>query len=92
LRLHEDDLVIRPRREGLTFVGYRTWATHRRLPQENVRRLLRRVRWMKKAYAAGTMPRPLAQQRLVSWLGHARNVQSYRWLQRLEREWVFTPG
>lgn len=89
LRPHEERLSISPTRFGLTFVGYRTWATHRLLRKANVREFRRRVRWMKAAYAAGEIEWGDVKTRLASWIGHARQARSRRLLRRLAREWTF---
>ena len=44
LRLHPTKSVIFPVKEGIRFLGYRVFPTHRLLPKENVRRFRRRVR------------------------------------------------
>jgi hypothetical protein len=92
LRLHEGKLSIRPTRAGLTFVGFRTWATHRLLRKENTRRFRRRVRWMRRAYADREIDADTVQPRLVSWAGHAKQANSARLLRRIGREWVFVRG
>ncbi len=46
LKLHRDKTVIFPIRDGIRFLGYRAFPTHRLLPKENVRRFRRRVRQM----------------------------------------------
>jgi len=89
LRLHEERLSIRPSRAGATFVGYRIWPTHRLVRKQNVRAFRRRVRWMKRAYAAGLMDWGEIRRRLDSWLGHARQANSKRLIRRLSREWIF---
>jgi len=91
LRLHEERLSIRPSRAGTTFVGYRLWPSHRVIRKRNVRAFRRRVRWMKRAYAAGLLDWDDIRLRLDSWLGHARQADSERLIRRLAREWVFAP-
>src|SRR5208282_3911741 len=78
LCLHQQRLAIVSVREGVKFVGYRTWSSHRLLPKQNVRQFRRRVRWMKKAYAENWIDSQQIWTRLASWLGHARNANSYR--------------
>jgi RNA-directed DNA polymerase len=92
LRLHEGKLSVRPTRGGLTFVGFRTWATHRMLRKENVRRFRRRVRWMRQAYARREIDAADVRPRIVSWAGHAMQANSARLLRRIGREWVFVRG
>lgn len=92
LRLHEERLFIRPVSRGLTFVGYRTWSTHRLLRKQGVRRFRRRVRWMRNAYADGRIDWEAIKLRLASWLGHALQANSRRLVRRLSREWCFSRG
>ncbi len=92
LRLHERKAFVKPVRAGLTFVGYRTWATHRLLRKDNVRAFRRRVRWMKGAYGQGTIDFDDIKPRLRSWMAHARHAHSARLIRRLSREWKFTRG
>ncbi|HEX4591835.1 MAG TPA: reverse transcriptase/maturase family protein [Gemmataceae bacterium] len=89
LRLHRERLPVRPRRAGLTFVGYRIWATHTRLPAANVRAFRRRLRWLKRAYAAGAVGAHVVSARLMSWLGHAGQAAEQRLVRRLARDWSF---
>ena len=89
LRLHGGRRSVTPVRAGLTFVGYRIWPTHRLLPKSNVRRLRRRVRWMKRAYAAGRIGREDVRRRLAGWIGHALRANSVRLLARMSRDWSF---
>jgi retron-type reverse transcriptase len=89
LRLHEGKMQIKPSRLGLTFVGYRLWASHRLVRKSNVREFRRRVRWLRQAYAAGVIDWDDIKPRLASWIGHARQADSERLLRRLSREWKF---
>ena len=89
LQLHEGKLHVKPARGGVTFVGYRIWASHRLVRKSNVREFRRRVRWMRRAYAAGVIEWNDIKPRLASWIGHARQADSERLLRRLCREWTF---
>lgn len=92
LRIHEDKRSVQPTRTGTTFVGYRLWATHRLVRKANVRQFRRRVRWMRHAYAKRQIDWQDIKPRLASWIGHARQANSERLLERLSREWVFARG
>jgi retron-type reverse transcriptase len=78
LRLHPKKCVIFPVNDGIRFLGYRVFPTHRLLPKENVRRFRRRVRGMQAEYAAGRTSFAEIYQRLMSWSGHARQANTYR--------------
>ncbi len=95
LRLHSTKNVIFPVKEGIRFLGYRVFPTHRLLPKENVWRFLRRVRQMQEDYAVGRASFAEIYQRLMSWNGHARQANTYRlrchlfdtiWFQRATTE------
>jgi hypothetical protein len=89
LQLHPGRLAVVSVREGLKFVGYRTWSSHRVLPKQNVRQFRRRVHWLQQAYARRWIDSTAIWPRLASWLGHARNANSRRLIERLEPEWLF---
>lgn len=78
LRLHPKKNVIFPVKDGIRFLGYRVFPTHRLLPKENVRRFRRRLRLMQDDYATGRVSIGDVQQRLMSWNGHARQADTYR--------------
>jgi RNA-directed DNA polymerase len=89
LCLKRADIPVTPIEAGLTFVGYRIWPAHRLVRKDNIRRLRRRVRWMRGAYAKGLIDWPDVKCRLDSWIGHARQADSERLLKRISGEWRF---
>ncbi len=89
LRLHPKKNVIFPVRDGIRFLGYRVFPTHRLLPKDNVRRFRRRVREMQLAYANGAISLPDIQRRLMSWCGHAIQADTYQLRCRLLDETIF---
>jgi retron-type reverse transcriptase len=78
LRLHLTKNVISPVKNGIRFLGYRVFPMHRLLPKENVRRFRRRVRQMQQEYATGEVTFADIYQRLMSWVGHAKQADTYR--------------
>ena len=78
LRLHPKKNVIFPVKEGIRFLGYRVYPTHRLLPKENVRRFCRRLRVMLENYAAGRVTMAEVTPRIMSWQGHALQADTYR--------------
>ena len=90
LRLKRERVPVIPVQAGLTFVGYRIWATHRLVCKRNIRQFRRRVQWMRKAYAEGIIDWCDVKPRLDSWMGHARQANSERLLRRISRDWAFT--
>lgn len=78
LRLHHRRNTIFPVQEGIRFLGYRVFPTHRLLVKENVWRFLRRVRQMQTQYTDGETTLPEIKQRLMSWSGHAKQADTHR--------------
>ena len=78
LRLHPRKNTIFPVEEGIRFLGYRVFPTHRLLVKENVWRFLRRVCTMQRKYSQGQITLPEIRQRLMSWTGHAWQADTYR--------------
>ncbi len=70
--------VIFPATQGIRFLGYRVFPTHRWLAQENVKRFRRRIRGLQRQYAAGKLSFGDIYPRIVSWIGHARQANTYR--------------
>src|SRR5262249_38949235 len=89
LRLHLTKNVVFPVREGIRFLGYRVFATHRLLVKENVWRFRRRLRKRHRQYARYEMSLDQARQRIRSWIGHARQADTFRLRRRLFREHPF---
>jgi retron-type reverse transcriptase len=83
LRLHSKKNTISPVNNGIRFLGYRVFPSHRLLPKENVRRFLRRVKQMQKEYSAGVTSFLSIQQKLMSWVGHALNANTCELRKRL---------
>ena len=92
LRLHPHKNTILPVDQGIRFLGYRVFPTHRLLAKENVRRFRRRVRKMQRQYACREIGPDEIRQRLMSWSGHARQADTHRLRQRLFATIAFRRG
>ena len=78
LRIHGDKSVVFPCEQGIRFLGYRVFPTHRLLARENIRRFRRRMRWMQREFALGRIGFDAIRPRIMSWIGHARHAHTYR--------------
>lgn len=83
LCLHPTKNVVFPVNEGIRFLGYRVFPSHRLLVKDNVRRFRRRVRKMQDQFARRQIGPADIRQRLMSWCGHARQADTYVLRQRL---------
>ena len=89
LQIHQDKSVVFPCDQGIRFLGYRVFPTHRLLAKENVRRFRRRMRWMQREYARGRIGFEVIRPRIMSWIGHARHAKTYRLRRLLFRRMTF---
>ena len=78
LRFHPKKNVISAVKNGIRFLGFRVFPTHRLLPKVNVRRFRRRIRDMQQSFTTGEISLPEIQQRMMSWSGHASQADTYR--------------
>jgi hypothetical protein len=89
LRLHDDKSVIAPTAQGIGFLGYRVFPTHRLLAKRNVHRFRRRLRRMQDDHANGAIALEDVRARIMSWIGHARQADTWRLRERLLSEHPF---
>ena len=78
LRLHPDKSQIFPVEQGTDFLGYRIFPTHRLIRKSNVKRFRRKLRNLQRDYTVGKVTLPDINQRIQSWLGHAKWANSYQ--------------
>jgi retron-type reverse transcriptase len=89
LRLHATKNAVFPVAEGIRFLGFRVLRSHRRLAPENVWRFRRRLRRLQRQYAERQIALDDARRRIVSWIGHARQADTWKLRRRLFREHPF---
>jgi retron-type reverse transcriptase len=89
LRLHPTKNQVFPVRDGIAFLGYRVFPSHRLLAKDNVWRFRRRLRHMQKRYARREATSQDIWPRLMSWMGHARQADTYLLRERLFAEHPF---
>lgn len=80
LQLHLDlnkKTAIRPCREGIEFVGYRIWATHRKLKKQTARRIIRSVKKMCEEVRDGNMTHEEFERAAASYNGVLQHCNSY---------------
>ncbi len=89
LRLHPHKSVIFPTRQGIRFLGYRVYRSHLGLVPDNVWRFRRRLRYLQRQYARSRISLADARRQIVSWIGHARQADTYGLRRRLFAEHPF---
>ena len=92
LRVHPRKCQVFPAKQGVPFVGYRIFPTHRKLPKENVHRFRRRMRRLAERYAAGAVTQDQVRASVHGWIGHARQANTFRLREEVLGELAFSRG
>lgn len=82
LQLNERTRLF-PASQGIDFLGYRIWRTHRLLRKRSVRDMRRKLRRFEWQYAAGEISCERIEASIQSWLGHARHADTYNLRRRM---------
>lgn len=77
LTLHTKRAQVFPTANGLTFLGFRLWPTHRRLKPEKGLAFQRRFRQSLRWLAHGQLSFAQLQASVSGWVNHARYAQTY---------------
>jgi retron-type reverse transcriptase len=77
--------TIRPIKDGIEFVGFRIWPTHRKLKKATAKKIKSRIRYLIKAVDEGAeLPEALAKS-VSSYKGILEHFNSYGYRKRLNR-------
>jgi len=68
---------IFPMAQGINFLGYRLWPTHRLLRNSSAGRMRQRLRQFEWGYAAGEIAFDTINASIQGWLGHASHANCY---------------
>lgn len=80
--------AIRPISTGIEFVGYRIWSTHRKLKKKTAKKMKRRLKYLKKAYARGEVSADEVRSTLMSYLGYMKHADCYKLKKKILRDLV----
>ena len=83
LELNEKKSKIFPAKQGINMAGYKIYKTHKLLRNDSKKKVKRKLKKIPGLIATGKMTEDKAEQMLNSWLGHARNANSYNFVLRL---------
>lgn len=89
LTLHTDRAQVYPVKNGIPWLGFRVFPTHRRLLRRNIRRFMRRFRAQRDAYHRGELTLEELQISLDAWIAHAAHGNTYQLRRRLFKEVTF---
>lgn len=77
--------AIRPCSMGIEFVGYRVWATHRKLKRKTALKIRHAVKGIKKKWERGEMTQEAFDRRIASYRGLLAYCNSYGLRQKLNK-------
>lgn len=66
-----------PAAQGIDFLGYRIWATHRLLRKRSIRAMKRRLKAYYRQLSNGSIEFSKLRNAVMSWIGHAKHANSY---------------
>jgi retron-type reverse transcriptase len=92
LCLHRDKSRVYRVKDGVRFLGYRIFPTHRLVAKANILAMRRRLRRYSRQYRDGEMSLDKVRQCIQSWIGHACHADSYRLRSRLLAGAAFQRG
>lgn len=69
---------IFPVSQGIDFLGYRTWETHKLLRNKSKTRMRRKLRRIQGLYTRNKITLQTINSIIQSWLGHCKHADTYR--------------
>jgi hypothetical protein len=78
LTMHERESTVYPVSNGIPFLGFRVYSTHRRLKRRNGVAFARRLQDWRRQAAAGEMSLQDLRQHLLGWIAHAKHGDTWR--------------
>jgi retron-type reverse transcriptase len=92
LRLHPRKSRVYRTDEGIEFLGYRVFPTHRLLRKSNATHARRRLRKLQSAYRAGWISLECVGASIQSWVAHASHADTYHLRKKVLGQDVFARG
>lgn len=75
--------TIRPCSMGIDFVGFRIWATHRKLKKKTAKKIKARIQYLIKAKSGGEITQESFERSIASYKGILKHCNSYGFRQTL---------
>ena len=92
LCLHRNKSRVYPVKDGVSFLGYRIFPTHRLVAKANILAMRRRMHRYSRQYREGEISLAQVRQCIQSWIGHACHADSYRLRSRVLTSVAFQRG
>lgn len=77
LQLHERKVAVYPVTQGIPFLGFRVFPTHRRLLRSGVKRSRQRLRFLQRAFGRSRLSWQTVNASVQAWLGHVSHGDTW---------------
>jgi retron-type reverse transcriptase len=77
--------AIRPTSMGIDFVGFRIWATHRKLKKKTAIKIKTRLKYLFRAFSRGEVTKEELDRSIASYRGILKHCNSYQFRQGLNK-------
>jgi hypothetical protein len=77
LTLHENRAQPRPVEQGIPFLGFTVYPTHRRLKRSKGIAYQRHLKTLYRQYLAGEITREQGRASVMAWLGHVQHGDTW---------------
>ena len=92
LKLHKRKCRVYRVKEGVTFLGYRIFPTHRLLKKGNALHMRRKLKKLSRQYSEGRISLEKIQQCIQSWISHAAHADTWKLRHRILGGTAFQRG
>ena len=89
LNLNKNKSKIFPISQGVNFVGFKTWGTHKLLRVSSKRKIKNRARKIPNLIKCGKITIEKAEQMLNSWFGHAKHGNNYNFMKAILKKYTY---
>lgn len=90
LKLHEKKQQVFPIKNGVPFLGFHIYYTHRRLLLSNIRLFKKRMKHKQMLFKKNEINRAEIKHSIMAWLGHSRHGNTYKLRTVMFQDMVFT--
>ncbi|MDO9513856.1 MAG: reverse transcriptase domain-containing protein [Elusimicrobiota bacterium] len=87
LKLNKKSSIF-PAKQGVDFLGYRVWGTHRLLRKSSIKRMKKRIKFAKE----NPEMIPDLRRSLISWRGHCRYADTFNLMRKIRKQISALPG
>lgn len=82
--------MVRKASQGVEFVGFRVWPTHKKLRKKSALKMKRRLRYLQRAFGRGAVDLQEVNSSVQSYLGILKHCNSYNLREKLFGNLVWT--